>query len=51
MMPWSGLEDRLGGDTINGNMECKKRRATFRKKYNKHSFKHVESSKYLLESI
>lgn len=44
------MEIRLGGDAINGNTECKKRRATFRKKYNKNSFKHVESSKYLLES-
>ena len=43
------MEIQLGGDAVNRTMECKKRRATFSKKYKKHSFKHVESSKYLLE--
>lgn len=46
-MPRTNVEDRLGGDAITGNMEYRKRRASFRILKNELIFKYVESFMYL----
>lgn len=42
MKPWLSLEDRLDGVAINGNMEYRERKTSFRIK-KELIFKHVES--------